>query len=361
MAYDYPEEFFAPAPIAVSRAAAGATPSSRARRRVLRSAKRPLLVAGGGVLYGLRHRRAARVRRDARRAGRRNAGRQGRAALGPSAAAGRDRRDRLAGRQRARARRRCGARGRHAPAGFHHRLAFAVRAGAKLVNLNVNAFDALQVARRRAASPTRGSGSTRCRRRCAHWRADAAWQDRGARRRRATGARDVARITGRRDVELPYDGDVIGAVQRSAADSTDARHRRLRRRHAARRAAQALAHVRRPAATTWNTATRAWATRSPAASASRWRRPEREVDRDRRRRQLPDAQLRDRDLGDARAEARHRRARQPRLRLHQPAAAGVRRRAVQQPVRRLRAGPAAARRASTSPRTRRRSARSPRT
>ena len=37
-------------------------------------------------------------------------------------------------------------------------------------------------------------------------------------------------------------------------------------------------------------------------------------------------------------EARRRRARQPRLRLHQPAAAGVRRRAVQQPARRLRPG-----------------------
>ena len=43
-----------------------------------------------------------------------------------------------------------------------------------------------------------------------------------------------------------------------------------------------------------------------------------------------------------------RRARQPRLRLHQPAAAGGGRRAVQQPVRRLRAGRRRARRASTS-------------
>ena len=34
-----------------------------------------------------------------------------------------------------------------------------------------------------------------------------------------TGAPDIARVTGPREVELPYDGDVIGAVQRSAADS----------------------------------------------------------------------------------------------------------------------------------------------
>ena len=52
----------------------------------------------------------------------------------------------------------------------------------------------------------------------------------------------------------------------------------------------------------------------------------------RRRRQLHDGQLRARHRGDA-ARALHRRAdRQPRLRLHQPAAAGMRRRRVQQHV-----------------------------
>ena len=43
--------------------------------------------------------------------------------------------------------------------------------------------------------------------------------------------------------------------------------------------------------------------------------------RDGRRRLLSDDELRDRDLGDAGPEAHHRRARQSRLRLHQPAAA----------------------------------------
>jgi 3D-(3,5/4)-trihydroxycyclohexane-1,2-dione acylhydrolase (decyclizing) len=51
------------------------------------------------------------------------------------------------------------------------------------------------------------------------WRADAGWT------RRAEEAAnkwrdDIARITGQRDVDLPYEGDVIGAVQRSSPDST---------------------------------------------------------------------------------------------------------------------------------------------
>jgi 3D-(3,5/4)-trihydroxycyclohexane-1,2-dione acylhydrolase (decyclizing) len=50
------------------------------------------------------------------------------------------------------------------------------------------------------------------------WTSEASWVDRA--KRGATAWReDVARLTGRRDVALPYEGDVIGAVQRSATDS----------------------------------------------------------------------------------------------------------------------------------------------
>src|SRR4030095_10552728 len=51
------------------------------------------------------------------------------------------------------------------------------------------------------------------------WRSESAWQDR-ARRAAEDWRADIARLTGERDVKLPYDGDVIGAVQRSAKDST---------------------------------------------------------------------------------------------------------------------------------------------
>ena len=53
---------------------------------LLARAKRPLIIAGGGVHYARRLRRAGAVRDAPRHSGRRDAGRQGRAALGSSAA-----------------------------------------------------------------------------------------------------------------------------------------------------------------------------------------------------------------------------------------------------------------------------------
>ena len=89
-----------------------------------------------------------------------------------------------------------------------------------LVSVNVNRFDAQQVARRR-----RCARDARAALACAVERAG-----RMARRRRVDAPRasetanawrdDVARITGAaRRRSCPYEGDVIGAVQRSAADS----------------------------------------------------------------------------------------------------------------------------------------------
>jgi hypothetical protein len=54
--------------------------------------------------------------------------------------------------------------------------------------------------------------------RALHRRSDAAWQSK-AKRAADRWRADVERITGRRDAELPYEGEVIGAVQRSARDS----------------------------------------------------------------------------------------------------------------------------------------------
>src|SRR2546428_5065906 len=52
MAYEYPEAFFTPQTIEFRAAPPDATQLARAAA-VLRDAKRPLLIAGGGVLYGL--------------------------------------------------------------------------------------------------------------------------------------------------------------------------------------------------------------------------------------------------------------------------------------------------------------------
>ena len=129
-AYDYPEEFFAPtlvrirAPLpeaveldaAAQAAARGeAAGDRRRRRRALQRRRLPMRCAGSPKRIGVPVAR--------------NAGGKERAAVGPSAAGGPDRRDRRHGRQRARARRRCRDRGGHAAAGFHDGLAFAVSAG----------------------------------------------------------------------------------------------------------------------------------------------------------------------------------------------------------------------------------------
>ena len=124
-------------------------------------------------------------------------------------------------RQRARARRRPRPRRRHAAAGLHDRLALAV-------------------SRRRGSWPSTSMPSMRCK-----WRATAVHGDaattldalsaragaagrpapRGRRRRRAKptrGARRCRAIVGVREVAppaLPYDGEVIGAVQRSHPQS----------------------------------------------------------------------------------------------------------------------------------------------
>ncbi|KAB8042646.1 3D-(3,5/4)-trihydroxycyclohexane-1,2-dione acylhydrolase (decyclizing), partial [Janthinobacterium rivuli] len=92
-------------------------------------------------------------------------------------------------------------------------------AQAQLVSLNVNAFDALK---RRGlgvqADATLGlQGLSRL---LGGWHCAGQWQERA--QQEANAWRDtVLAITGKREVAgLPYDGEVIGAVQRSSSDST---------------------------------------------------------------------------------------------------------------------------------------------
>jgi 3D-(3,5/4)-trihydroxycyclohexane-1,2-dione acylhydrolase (decyclizing) len=91
---------------------------------------------------------------------------------------------------------------------------------ARLVGLNAAAFDAGKWRGLPLCADAR-VGLTALHARLAErgWRADEGWTTRA---RRAAGAwRDaVAALVGRRDVALPYDADVIGAVQRSSPRST---------------------------------------------------------------------------------------------------------------------------------------------
>ena len=249
----------------------------------------------------------------------RDAGRQGRAGLGPSAGAGRDRRHRHQRRQPRGGRGRPGDRHRHAAAGLHHRLAGAVRTARGAAGADQRRRVRCGQARRAGGGRRRGRG--------------AGGADCAARRLARAGGLGEGRA---RMASTAWNRD-WDAVTAAAG----------RQRPALRRAGdrRGLAPGRR--------ATRWWSARPAACRASCTSSGGRSApggyhleygfscmgyeiagglgredgragarrDRHGRRRQLPDAELRDRHLGDAGAEADHRGARQPRLRLHQPAAA----------------------------------------
>lgn len=215
MAHDYPEAFFHP-DVVTFAAPAPAGPALAEAAAVLRDARRPLLIAGGGVLYGLAC-DALRAFADAHGVpvAETQAGKgalpwdhplqQGAIGVTGSPAANALAADAdvvLA----------VGTRLTDFTTGSH-----ALFPQAKLVNLNVNAFDARKWRGvELVADAKRGLEALSAA--LPAWRAEPSWQDR-ARRAAEDWRTDVARLTGQRDVALPYDGDVIGAVQRSSADS----------------------------------------------------------------------------------------------------------------------------------------------
>ena len=114
--------------------------------------------------------------------------------------------------------------------------------------------------RRRQGRP----GASR-RRRSARWTAPAAWTKK-AKDAKADWQKTAARYTGPTNAELPSDAQVIGAVQRVGERPTSSSAPPA----ACRASCTSCGTPARRAATTWNTAIPAWATRSPAVSASRW-------------------------------------------------------------------------------------------
>ncbi len=216
MAHDYPENFFSPA--AVTFGVPEPTPEGLAAAvEVLRDAKRPLLIAGGGVLYGLAT-GALHAFADIHgvpvaetQAGKGSLPwdhplQQGAIGVTGSPAANALAAD-------ADVVISVGTRLSDFTTGSH-----SLFGQARLVNLNVNAFDArkwrgvelIADARAGLAALTQALPS---------WRSESAWQDR-ARRAAHDWRADIARLTGRGNVGLPYEADVIGAVQRSTSDST---------------------------------------------------------------------------------------------------------------------------------------------
>ncbi len=217
MACDYPDAFFEPAVVTFDAPAPSADAIARAAE-ALRGAKRPLVVAGGGVLYGLAT-DALRSFADAHGipVAETQAGKgalpwdhplqQGAIGVTGSPAA-----NALA----------CeadvvlavGTRLTDFTTGSH-----SLFGQARLVNLNVNAFDARKWRGVEVVGDAR-AGLEALAHALRGYTSDARWLAR-ARAGAAAWRDDVARLTGQRDVTLPYDGDVIGAVQRSSPVSTE--------------------------------------------------------------------------------------------------------------------------------------------
>ena len=216
MAYDYPADFFAPPPVRF-----GAPPpianELEAAVALLRQSKRPLIIAGGGVLYA--HASGA-LKSFADVHGIPVAETQaGKGALpwddpmqqGAIGVTGSPAANALA--QDADVVIALGTRLSDFTTGSH-----SMFGAAQLLSVNVARFDA-QKWRGLPVCADAGAVLTALSRALDDWRAERAWtlraQDAGNAWRS-----EVTRITGQRDVALPYEGDVIGAVQRSSADST---------------------------------------------------------------------------------------------------------------------------------------------
>ena len=220
-AYEYPIEFFAPR-VLTGRAPTAQEAELDAAAGALRAAKRPVVICGGGVLYS--ERGAQALARLAETHGVPVTETQaGKGALpwdhplqaGPIGVTGGTAANALA--HEADLVLAVGTRLQDFTTGSH-----SLFPQARLVAINVNAFDA---GKWRALPVTGDAAGTldALASRLAGWTAEAAWTARATREARAW--RDtVSEIVGVRDVAppaLPYDGEVIGAVQRHPRSAED--------------------------------------------------------------------------------------------------------------------------------------------
>ena len=129
-AFDYPDELFRRRVWTIARPRPDVA-LLRQAAEWLRAAKAPLIVAGGGAIYSEATDALARFAAGHRHTGRRDDGRQGRAALRSSAGARSHGRDRRGRREPDRARGRSRHRGRLAAERFHHRVEDGVPASGR--------------------------------------------------------------------------------------------------------------------------------------------------------------------------------------------------------------------------------------
>jgi 3D-(3,5/4)-trihydroxycyclohexane-1,2-dione acylhydrolase (decyclizing) len=215
MAYDFPEDFFSPSAI-VFRAPPPMEAELARTVAVLRESKRPLIVAGGGVLYGLAS-EALRAFADTHgvpvaetQAGKGALPWDHPLQLGAIGVTGSTAANALA--READVVLAIGTRLQDFTTGSH-----SLATQARLVSLNVNVFDALKWRGVELLADAR-LGLEALSHAMPGWKSASAWQSKATKAAKDWRAA-VDRVTGRREVELPYEGEVIGAVQRSAANS----------------------------------------------------------------------------------------------------------------------------------------------
>ena len=218
-AYDYPLEFFESS-LVEFRATPPSEEDLAGAVRAMMAARRPLIIAGGGVLYGgacealrgFAERHGVPVSET--QAGKSSLPWNHPLQLGSVGVTGSTAANALA--SEADLILAVGTRLQDFTTGSN-----SLFSNARLVSLNVNSFDATKV----RGIPLRADarlGLEVLTKALSRWQAEVAWSDR-AKSEAAAWRSTVDRITQRRDLdagELAYDGEVIGAVQRSSPKST---------------------------------------------------------------------------------------------------------------------------------------------
>src|SRR5580700_1327276 len=218
-AFDYPIEFFE-SPVVEYRAVPPNDKDLAGALRSVRAAKRPVIIAGGGVLYGGAS-KALRAFAEAHgvpvcetQAGKSSLAWDHPLQLGSVGVTGSAAANALA--NAADLILAVGTRLADFTTGSN-----SLFTKARLVSLNVNLFDATK-ARGVPLQADARLGLEALSKALSHWKAEATWTER-AKSEGAAWRSTVDAITQRRDLkpgELPYDGEVIGAVQRSSPSST---------------------------------------------------------------------------------------------------------------------------------------------
>ncbi len=218
-AFDYPAEFFE-TPVVEFRAVAPSEIELAAATRAVIAAKRPVIIAGGGVLYGgacealreFSERHGVPVSET--QAGKSSLPWDHPLQLGPVGVTGSTAANALT--SEADLIIAVGTRLQDFTTGSN-----SLFPKARLVSLNVNLFDASK-ARGISLQADARLGLEALSKSLPRWQAEAEWTERAKKEADAWRA-TVDKITQRRELaagELPYDGEVIGAVQRSSPQST---------------------------------------------------------------------------------------------------------------------------------------------